>query len=110
MSQTQEVEALIAKLKTFTDAPPQNIDNSTRIKLREASKNLSIAVEIHGDTVHRIGNSVCSNGVARGGARLMIAGYAAVHGQGRLQQSAVEGTGGEREFLEPLPDRREDRI
>ena len=58
MSQAEEVKALIAKLEQFTNAPPQEIDDSTRIKLREASKNLSIAVEIHGDTVHRIGNSV----------------------------------------------------
>lgn len=59
MSQAEEIKALIAKLEQFTNAPPQEIDNSTRIKLREASKNLSIAVEIHGDTIHRIGNSVC---------------------------------------------------
>lgn len=58
MSQVEEVKALIAKLEQFTNAPPQDIDDSTRIKLREASKNLSIAVEMHGDTVHRIGNSV----------------------------------------------------
>jgi hypothetical protein len=60
MSQQEEIHALIAKLEQFADAPPKNIDNSTRIKLREASKNLSIAVEIHGDTVHRIGNAVSS--------------------------------------------------
>jgi hypothetical protein len=58
MSQTEEIQALITKLEHFTNVPPQDIDDSTRIKLREASKNLSIAVEIHGDTVHRIGNSV----------------------------------------------------
>jgi hypothetical protein len=58
MSQTEEIQALIAKLEQLTNAPPKDIDDSTRIKLREASKNLSIAVEIHGDTVHRIGNSV----------------------------------------------------
>lgn len=58
MSQAEDINALIAKLEQFTDAPPQNIDDFTRIKLREASKNLSIAVEIHGDTMHRIGNSV----------------------------------------------------
>jgi hypothetical protein len=58
MSQAEEVKALIAKLEQFTNAPPKDIDDSTRIQLREASKNLSIAVEIHGDTVHRIGNSV----------------------------------------------------
>jgi uncharacterized Rossmann fold enzyme len=58
MSQAEEIQALIAKLEQFTNVPPTDIDDSTRIKLREASKNLSIAVEIHGDTVHRIGNSV----------------------------------------------------
>jgi len=58
MSQSEEIQNLIAKLEQFTDAPPQGINDSTRIKLREASKNLSIAVEIHGDTVHRVGNSV----------------------------------------------------
>jgi hypothetical protein len=93
MSQAEEIEALIAKLKTFTDAPPQDIDNSTRIKLREASKNLSIAVEIHGDTVHRIGNSVCLIGTAHKGAELTSAGYAVVHGQSWLRQSALEGAG-----------------
>jgi hypothetical protein len=58
MSQAEEVKALIAKLEQLTNSPPQGIDDSTRIKLREASKNLSIAVEMHGDTMHCIGNSV----------------------------------------------------
>lgn len=58
MSQAEEIKTLTAQLEHLTNFPPHDIDISTRIKLREASKNLSIAVETHGDTAHRIGNSV----------------------------------------------------
>jgi hypothetical protein len=58
MSEAEEIKDIIAKIEKFTDAPPTNIDNSTRIRLRETSRNLSIAMKIPGDTVHRIGNTV----------------------------------------------------
>lgn len=60
MSQNEDAKALIAKLEQLTNAPQSDLDDSTRIKLREASKNLSISLEMHGDTMHRIGNAVCS--------------------------------------------------
>lgn len=59
MSQNEDAKALIAKLEQLTNAPQNDLDDSTRIKLREASKNLSISLEMHGDTMHRIGNAVC---------------------------------------------------
>ncbi|KAF1993495.1 S-adenosyl-L-methionine-dependent methyltransferase [Amniculicola lignicola CBS 123094] len=67
MSQTEEIETLIAQLEHFANAPPEDIDDHTRRNLREASKNLSIAVEMHGDTVHRIGNSALQLYMARVG-------------------------------------------
>ncbi|PVH95258.1 S-adenosyl-L-methionine-dependent methyltransferase [Periconia macrospinosa] len=67
MSQAEEVKTLIAQLERFTNSPPQDIDNSTRIKLREASKNLSIAVELQSDTLFRIGFSTMQLYMARVG-------------------------------------------
>jgi hypothetical protein len=58
MPQTEEIAALIAKIEHLTANPPQDIDDSTRIKLRESAKSLSIATEIHSDTIHRIRYSV----------------------------------------------------
>ncbi|KAF2688309.1 S-adenosyl-L-methionine-dependent methyltransferase [Lentithecium fluviatile CBS 122367] len=48
------------------------IDDSIRIKLREASKNLSNAMEIHSDTVHRIGYSALQLYMARVGYDSML--------------------------------------
>jgi hypothetical protein len=55
-----EAKALIAKLEYFTENPPQDVlaVDSIRRSLREAAKNFGIALEMPGDTVHRIGNTV----------------------------------------------------
>ena len=56
----EEATALISKLERLADSPPSDViaDSAMRRKLREAAKNLSIALEMPGDTVHRIGNAV----------------------------------------------------
>jgi hypothetical protein len=56
----QEATALIEKLEHLTENPSQDVlaDSSIRRRLREAAKNFSIALEMPGDTVHRIGNTV----------------------------------------------------
>jgi hypothetical protein len=63
-----EASALVAKLESLTNNPPSEIlkNDSLRRKLREASKNLSIAMEKPGDTVHRIANYVGSNPIQIG--------------------------------------------
>lgn len=59
-----EATALISRLEYLTKNPPEHVlaDSSVRRKLREAAKNFSIALEMPGDTVHRIGNTVSKIG------------------------------------------------
>jgi hypothetical protein len=49
--------SLLQQLETWAKNPPRDIltDEAVRPKLRDAARNLSIAMENPGDTVHRIG-------------------------------------------------------
>ncbi len=52
--------ALVQQLEILTKNPPHDVlaDDAVRRKLRDAARNLSIAMETPGDTVHRIGSLV----------------------------------------------------
>lgn len=58
--QIQELAALVEKLEALTNDPPVELlgNDSLRRRLRDTARNLSIAVETPGDSMHRIGNSV----------------------------------------------------
>jgi hypothetical protein len=49
--------SLLQQLEAWAKNPPRDIlaDEAVRPKLRDAARNLSIAMENPGDTVHRIG-------------------------------------------------------
>jgi hypothetical protein len=51
---------LLQQLEILTKNPPRDVlaDDALRRKLRDAARNLSIAMETPGDTVHRIGSLV----------------------------------------------------
>ena len=55
------ISALLEQLESLTKNPPAHViaDDSIRIKLRDAARDLSVAMESKGDTVHRIGSLVC---------------------------------------------------
>lgn len=65
----QEAAALIARLESLASNPPREIllDDSLRRKLRESAKNFSIAMEMPGDTIHRLGNTALQVSMARVG-------------------------------------------
>lgn len=56
----EDAETLLSKLESLTNDPPSELlkNDALRRKLREAAKNASIALEIPGDTMHRITNAV----------------------------------------------------
>ena len=59
----EEAMTLANKLESLAERPHPGVtaDSSVRMRLREAAKNFSIALEMPGDTVHRIGNAVSSS-------------------------------------------------
>ncbi|MCJ1245385.1 hypothetical protein MMC30_002589 [Trapelia coarctata] len=71
---TLDVSALLRQVETITKNPPSTLlaDESARRKLRDAARNLSIAMEAPGDTIHRIGTLRLQSAMARIGIALKL--------------------------------------
>lgn len=57
---TLNVSALLEQIEAVAKNPPSDVvgDDSTRRKLRDAARNLSVALETPADSVHRIAHLV----------------------------------------------------
>lgn len=56
MAPSIDASVLLQQLEELTKSPPSHVmsDDKLRIQLRDAARNLSIAMETEGDTIHRI--------------------------------------------------------